>query len=180
MEWLDFIHAINAKDAKSIIAIATPDFVARNKDCLEHYCCVSISFDVDDDDMVVSHLFAMGAECTKGLLHGAAVNKRIRIVVKLLSIGCDPNIAYDDMNESSLDFCVNRWRKNKWDWGIIRLLIDAGGELRSAQDLAIQSIIDYRKAARVSAIAVVGVGREKGKKDVFQIIARNIWSQRMK
>lgn len=178
MEWRDFVSAAHSNDTNAIISGATPAFVSDQSDCLRQFCFFNCKF--DGDAVVIPHLLAMGADFPTEGFHGTVDTQRFNLAKVLLAIGCDPNATiYNNTFGTPLDRCARRTIRER-NWDIIHLLIDAGGELHNEQDQSIQSIIDFRKAARMSAIAIIGVGETKGKKDVFRIIARSIWSQRIK
>jgi hypothetical protein len=58
-EWSLFARAICGNDVTAAIAVATPEFVRDNEDCLEEFCHYRCDF--DGDSALISHLLALGA-----------------------------------------------------------------------------------------------------------------------
>ena len=49
------------------------------------------------------------------------------------------------------------------------------------KDTEIQELIDFRKNARIASITCIGIGRKRREgRDVFAIIARIVWGERIK
>lgn len=171
-QWTDFCRAIQANDVERVIEMATPEFVSgynKGDGVLWSFCMSKCKF--DGDARVVPHLIANGAKVTSDMLRAATYSKRVTLFKALLLNGFKPN---DPQCDVPLDYYARNW-----NFEIVKLLVDFGGELRAEKSGSIQAMIDFRKAARLSAIAIIGVGREKRpQKDVYAIIARSVWSQR--
>ena len=179
-EWFAFSNAITANDAAKVIAIATPKFVKAHPNCFHHFCSFHIDFGFTGDEMVVTHLLANGAKWSENMLFKSMYCRRPKLTKALLKHGFNANI-HDAHGMTPLDL-LSVLNVGFGTYAALRvILIDAGGELFTKQAFGIQDLIDFRKNARIACITCIGIGRKRREgRDVFAIIARIVWGERIK
>lgn len=177
---MHFFAATMAGDAAKMIAIATPEFVKVRPTCLADFCSIRVRSNFDKDEAVVKHLLTNGASRLTDVLHNSVATYRPRLIKVLLKNGFDVN-ERNLSGRTPLDTLAMMQKKCDV-YNVSRaILIDAGGELYAKQNHEIQSLIEFRKNARIVAITCIGIGRKRREiRDVFAIIARIVWGERIK
>lgn len=171
-EWGAFLNAIRSNDTARVISLATPEFVKRYPNCFSVFCGMHIKF--VDSDAVVANFHANKAK-SDDVIHFSVKASNPQLIKTLLKFGYGVN-KRNYQNFTPLDLSCYYTNKT-----IQTILIDAGGEMYLYKDTEIQELIDFRKNARIACITCIGIGRKRREgRDVFAIIARIVWGERIK